>query len=179
MRSYLPKYLRDLLLFGLVLLVFVAMPEDAFAKCVTKACTGNVFEQISCRASKFLCESKGIIFVLAGFGIIGFAFMAIFNKISWKWFANIAIGLLLVALMGLFIDYFTTRSGASGTYHTRLDYGYDMGNKTENPGTPGGTDKVNCKDNPELPGCEDDNCGEGMMIIGGKCVNPGSPSSSL
>ena len=67
--------------------------------------TGDVFSTITRRAARILVGLKPIVYVFAGFGLIAFAFMAIFNKISWKWFANIAIGLFLVANMGRLIEY--------------------------------------------------------------------------
>lgn len=83
---------------------------------------GNVFSQIAARAMRFLVGIKPIIYLLAGFGLIGFAFMAIFNKISWKWFSQIAIGLFLVANMGRFIEYFVyQRTDASAVQP--LSYG--------------------------------------------------------
>lgn len=83
----------------------------------------DVLQTVRNKAAKFIHDLRPLIFVLAGFGLIGFAFGAIFGKISWKWFANIAIGLFLVANVGLFIDYFATKSGASGQYARDLGYG--------------------------------------------------------
>ncbi len=68
--------------------------------------TSDVFQTLTRRAMRILVGLKPIVYTFAGFGLIGFAFMAIFNKISWKWFSNIAIGLFLVANMGRFIEYF-------------------------------------------------------------------------
>ena len=83
---------------------------------------GNVFSQIAARAMRFLVGIKPIIYLLAGFGLIGFAWMAIFNKISFKWFSQIAIGLFLVANMGRFIEYFVyQRTDASAVQP--LSYG--------------------------------------------------------
>lgn len=84
--------------------------------------SSNVFSHIAARAMRFLVGIKPIIYLLAGFGLIGFAFMAIFNKISWKWFSQIAIGLFLVANMGRFIEYFVyQRTDASAVQP--LSYG--------------------------------------------------------
>lgn len=88
-----------------------------------EAYADDVLQQVRDKAAKFLYELRPVIFILAGFGLIGFAWMAIFNKISWKWFANIAMGLFLVANMGLFVDYFATKSGAKGQYAEALGYG--------------------------------------------------------
>ena len=82
---------------------------------------GDIFNTITRRAMLFLVSLKPIIYVFAGFGLIGFAFMAIFNKISWKWFSNIAIGLFLVANMGRFIEYFVFPEG--GLSNNQLSYG--------------------------------------------------------
>ena len=82
---------------------------------------GDIFNTITRRAMLFLVSLKPIVYVFAGFGLIGFAFMAIFNKISWKWFSNIAIGLFLVANMGRFIEYFVFPEG--GLSNNQLSYG--------------------------------------------------------
>lgn len=87
------------------------------------ACADDVLQAVRNKAANFLFRLRPVIFILAGFGLIGFAWMAIFNKISWKWFANIAMGLFLVANMGLFIDYFATKSGQKGQYADALGYG--------------------------------------------------------
>lgn len=68
--------------------------------------TTDIFKTMTRRAMRILVGLKPIVYTFAGFGLIGFAWMAIFNKISWKWFANIAMGLFLVANMGRFIEYF-------------------------------------------------------------------------
>ncbi len=67
--------------------------------------TGDVFSTITRRAARILVGLKPLVYTFAGFGLIAFAYMAIFNKISWKWFANIAIGLFLVANMGRLIEF--------------------------------------------------------------------------
>ncbi len=88
-----------------------------------EAYADDVLQAVRAQAVKVLSGLRPVIFILAGFGLIGFAWMAIFNKISWKWFANIAMGLFLVANMGLFIDYFATKSGEKGTYSKELGFG--------------------------------------------------------
>lgn len=75
---------------------------------------GNVLQTVTRRAARIIVALKPIVYVFAGFGLIGFAFMAIFNKLSWKWFANIAMGLFLVANMGRFIEYFVFKGEGLG-----------------------------------------------------------------
>lgn len=76
-----------------------------------EAYADNVLQAVRAKALGFLQSLRPVIFILAGFGLVGFAWMAIFNKISWKWFANIAMGLFLVANMGLVVDYFSGNDG--------------------------------------------------------------------
>ena len=130
------KYLSFMIV---ILLLLVCVPADAWAD-------GNIFTQVRNKAVRFLVDSKGVVYILGGFGLVGFAFMAIFNKISWKWFANIAISLFLVAVTGMFISYFTGDDSIADD----LDYGYDGGaGINDNPGTDGGQDNDACKINPE------------------------------
>ena len=89
----------------------------------------DVLETITRRAALAIVGLKPIVYVFAGFGLIAFAWMAIFGKLSWKWFANIAMGLFLVANMGRFIEYFV----AGGS-----DYHYYVGEWT-NGAKPSGT----------------------------------------
>lgn len=95
------------------LLILVATPAEA----------ANIFETITSRAATALSSIKTLVFILAGFGLIAFTFAAIFGKLSWKHFANIAIGLFLVASMGLFIQYFVTKDGEN----YKLSYGNYLG----------------------------------------------------
>ena len=76
----------------------------------------DVLDTVTRRAALAVVSLKPIVYVFAGFGLIAFAWMAIFNKISWKWFANIAMGLFLVANMGRFIEYFVVGDGNSHYY---------------------------------------------------------------
>ena len=110
------KQYKSYIFWGLLLcLCLFLLPTDAYA--------ADVFQTIKSKAAKFIRDLKPVIFILGGFGLIGFAFGAIFGKISWKWFANIAIGLFLVANVGLFIDYFASKDGDKGQYAESLGYG--------------------------------------------------------
>lgn len=51
-------------------------------------------------------DVRRIVYVIAGFGLIMFTTLAIFNKISFKHLAYIMIGLSLLAVMMPFINYF-------------------------------------------------------------------------
>lgn len=143
MKSLGHKY-GNLMLFMVIAVVLVSMPVEVWAVEAASS-EGNIFSTIRSRVAKALVDSHQLVYLLAGFGLIGFAFMAVFNKISWKWFANIAIGLFLVAVMGMIISYFT----GDDKIARELSFGYDMGTSTDNPGTNGGQDNVDCSKNPQ------------------------------
>lgn len=84
-------------LVAMIFVVTVAMIGDACADDVmglalTK--TRNVFEKV-----------KSIIFVLGGFGLVAVAFLAIFGKVNWKWFAGLAVGLAILAAANAVVQY--------------------------------------------------------------------------
>lgn len=106
--------------------LFALSPQEAWS-------AEGVFETVRQKAAASLKDVKLVVYILGGFGLIGFSFMAIFNKISWKWFANIAISLFLLSVMGLFIDDFT----GTDEHSALLDYGdyLNVDSGYDNPGT--------------------------------------------
>lgn len=84
-------------LVAMILVVTVAMMGDACADDVMGLAlkkTRNVFEKV-----------KSIIFVLGGFGLVAVAFLAIFGKVNWKWFAGLAVGLAILAAANAVVQY--------------------------------------------------------------------------
>ena len=67
---------------------------------------GNIFKQIACKVMMFLVDLRVLAYIISGFGMVMFAWAAIFNKISWKHFSQIAIGLFMLSMIGPFITYF-------------------------------------------------------------------------
>ena len=114
---------KNIYLLGLWVMLFVLVSGDAYAE--------DVFDAIRTKAYEVVRRIGTLATIIAGFGLIGFAFGAIFGKISWKWFANLAIGLFLVANVGLFIDYFATSRGARGQY-AALGYGSYLNSSSGN-----------------------------------------------
>jgi hypothetical protein len=57
---------------------------------------------------------KLLLYVVAAFGLVGFAFMAIFGKVRWGWVCALAFGLAAVAAAGQIIDY-VSQSGMGST----------------------------------------------------------------
>ena len=84
----------------------------------------DIFKYIACKAMTTLADVRVIVYTLAGFGLIAFAFAAIFNKISWKHLANLCIALFILSMMTPFISYFTQDNGAQITYGNYLPAGF-------------------------------------------------------
>lgn len=84
----------------------------------------NIFHYIACKAMTTLADIRVIVYTLAGFGLIAFAFAAIFNKISWKHLANLCIALFILSMMTPFISYFTQDNGVQITYGNYLPAGF-------------------------------------------------------
>ncbi|MBR6355449.1 MAG: hypothetical protein IKR92_01215 [Alphaproteobacteria bacterium] len=99
--------MKKSLLFLFVSFAFMGVAEDAFA--------GNADVIFDILASKGGTIGKGLRdtgFLIAGFGLIVFSFMAIFNKISWKMLAYIMFSTFVLSTMIGIIGYIS--GGQSG-----------------------------------------------------------------
>lgn len=71
------------------------------------AAADSVMDQSKQKAINVFKSARSIMFVVGGFGLIGVAFMAVFGKINWKWFAGLAVGLAMLAAAGSIVNYAT------------------------------------------------------------------------
>ncbi len=101
---------------------------------------GNIFKQIACKAMMFLIDLRVLAYIISGFGMVMFAWAAIFNKISWKHFSQIAIGLFMLSMIGPFITYFTGYEDVE----KNLEYGNYLGGNYQP--IQGSTGNVQCSD---------------------------------
>lgn len=76
---------------------------------------GSVFTTITDRMLVTFQNSRSVIFIVGGFGLIGLGFAAIFGKVQWKWLAALACGLAIVAVAGQVVDY-VTRADVSSRF---------------------------------------------------------------
>lgn len=76
---------------------------------------GSVFTTITDRMLVTFQNSRSVIFIVGGFGLIGLGFAAIFGKVQWKWLAALACGLAIVAVAGQVVDY-VTRADVSARF---------------------------------------------------------------
>ncbi|MBR1915638.1 MAG: hypothetical protein IJ830_04295 [Alphaproteobacteria bacterium] len=96
------KKIIEFLKAGLLLLLLVALIPQ-----VSYAADGEIFTILETKIYNTLMDLREIVYVIAGFGLVMFAVMAIFNKISYKHLSYIMIGLSLLSLMFPFIEYFS------------------------------------------------------------------------
>ncbi len=107
------KFNSKVLFFIATLTMLCFMPETSWAA------NGSIFDIISSKMIETVKDVRKIVYIIAGFGLIMFAVLAIFNKISFKHLSYICIGLFLLSVMMPFINYF---SGAN-LADPELNYG--------------------------------------------------------
>ncbi len=104
--------------------VFVLVnPGDAFADllgCMQNAADQGIFKTMACKITTTLFDIRKIVYIIGGLGLVAFTFAAIFNKISFKHLANIALSLFLLSMITPFIEYFTQAEGYTLTYGSFL-----------------------------------------------------------
>lgn len=69
------------------------------------ACADDVMGLALSKTQNVFAKVRSIIFVLGGFGLVAVAFLAIFGKINWKWFAGLAVGLAILAAANAVVQY--------------------------------------------------------------------------
>lgn len=62
-----------------------------------------LFDDLTSKGAEIFTGMRDIIYVVAGFGIIGVAVGGFFGTLNWKWLGAIIIGLTVIALTGSFI----------------------------------------------------------------------------
>lgn len=101
------KY-RKIFLLTILCLLAVFYCADAYA-------AGDILGETARKLTTTFKKTKGIIFVIGGFGLVGITYYAIFGKVKWSWLAGLLVGLAVLSAAGAFLYYATRGSGmASG-----------------------------------------------------------------
>lgn len=83
-----------------ILTIFALLySPDAYAE--------NMLTQTAQFVAQAFKHTKGVVMVIGAFGIIGFAFLAIFGKMKWGWLSGLCFGLFVLAAAGAAIKYAT------------------------------------------------------------------------
>ena len=75
--------------------------------------SGNIFQQLACRAGVIGSGLKTVGYMIAGFGLIVFSFAAIFGKVKWPLFATIAFSCFLLSATVFVVNMMTKNGDAS------------------------------------------------------------------
>lgn len=94
-----------LLFFALILYpsLSFAIPEATIT--ATRVREPNVFTTAGIKLIETFNNSKMVLMVIGGFGLIALSFLAIFGKVKWPWFASLAFGLAVVCAAGAIVRY--------------------------------------------------------------------------
>lgn len=80
----------------------------------TESCgSGNIFQQLACRAGVIGSGLKTVGYMIAGFGLIVFSFAAIFGKVKWPVFATIMFCCFLLSATVFVVNMMTKDGDAS------------------------------------------------------------------
>ena len=84
-----------------LLLSLVLCADPAFAE------DSGLFSELIDKGAEICTGMRDIVYVVAGFGIIGVAVGGLFGNLNWKWLSAIIIGLVVIAVTAAFVQYVT------------------------------------------------------------------------
>lgn len=65
----------------------------------------EMFDSLTTKGAELFTNMRDIVYIVAGFGLIGIAVGGIFGQINWKWLVALAIGLMVLASAGALIKF--------------------------------------------------------------------------
>lgn len=74
----------------------------------------GIFGDLTAKGAEIFNGLRDIIFIVAGFGIIGVGVSGFFGNLNWKWLGAIIIGLMVIATTAAIIDTVTGTKITSG-----------------------------------------------------------------
>ena len=97
LRPLLSQKLAHLALYSVIMFLLISLiaPTDSYA----------LFEELTDKGIEIFTGMREIIYVVAGFGIIGIAVGGFFGNLNWKWLGAVIIGLVVIAVTAAFINY--------------------------------------------------------------------------
>ncbi len=101
----------SVLFFSWALTVHPAWAEDPTGSSggttTTSACDGieDDFDRAICQLRETFGGLRGLVYIIAGFSLLGIAFAAIYGKISWSWVGMVALCLFVLASAEMIVNY--------------------------------------------------------------------------
>lgn len=95
---------KNILLLSILILFMTLFCADADA---------SMLNTVADKGVKIFRKVKGIIYIFAGFGLIGIAYQAIFGKLKWNWLSGLSVGIAVLAAVGAVADYALPASAGS------------------------------------------------------------------
>ncbi len=102
---------KNIFLLSVLILFMVLFCADAFAAAVNN----NMLTDVAKKGVNIFRKVKGIIYIFAGFGLIGIAYQAIFGKLRWNWFSGLAVGIFVLAAVGTVANYAMPADAGQGS----------------------------------------------------------------
>lgn len=96
---------------GLFALVTLLGLTNAYAETAGTSGGGDVFDELALRAGNLGNNLQKVGYIIAGLGLIAFAVAAMFNKLSWKTFAYIAMSTFFLTAITAAISWVRAKPG--------------------------------------------------------------------
>ena len=106
------KFLK---VFAVVAVITLAISTEAFAQ------NNAVFDVVIQKGVNLFTEIRTVVFVMGGFGVVGVAVASIFGRPMWRWFALLAMGLVVVAVANAIVNYFASSDGTSSNNRVKFN----------------------------------------------------------
>lgn len=87
--------------------------------------TNSVFQSAYNQLHSTFLYARVVVYILSGFGLIGFSIAAIFGKINFGWLAMIAVALFMLAAADKIIDYIVSAGSSTTVTAVTPNYGGD------------------------------------------------------
>ncbi len=106
---------KKFLLKSIQMIAFLGIMGILLSSPGAMAATGSVFKNALNTLYTTFTEARIVVYVCAGFGLIGVAVAAISGKLPWKWFSMIAVALFTLAAAEKIVQYSTGVGAGTNT----------------------------------------------------------------
>ena len=129
-KKFLLNFVKTIAFLG-IMGIFSFYPSDSFA-------ANSIFTKALDTLYTTFTEARAVVYMTAGFGLIGVAFAAISGKLPWRWLAMVSVALFTLAMAEKIILYVTgagTNTGITSSFSGEVgsgDFKIYIGNNNSN-----------------------------------------------